>query len=149
MDIKDILVSALPDNLKKYSSMIMLCTDSTKGDYTLPCFAIAKEQKKSPVLIASELVNEFDNNCFVDRVESVNGYLNMFLKKEALAKAVLESYEKENIVMYSSKDGQGKTICIDYSSANLAKYLHIGHLSTTILGECIARLFEDRKSTRL
>lgn len=143
MDLKDLLIKNLPENLQKYKDGIQECADSAKGDFCLPCFALAKELKKSPVAIAVELADSFKNNKVIQKAEAVNGYLNLFLNKQVVAQSLIDNYQKYGLSLLKDNVGNGKTICIDYSSANLAKYLHIGHLSTTILGECLARLFEN------
>ncbi|MGN1221751.1 MAG: arginine--tRNA ligase [Christensenellales bacterium] len=143
MDLKDLLIKNLPENLQKYKDGIQECADSAKGDFCLPCFALAKELKKSPVAIATELADSFKNNKVIQQAEAVNGYLNLFLNKQVVAESLIDNYQKYGLSLLKDNVGYGKTICIDYSSANLAKYLHIGHLSTTILGECLARLFEN------
>ena len=143
MDLKDLLIKDLPENLQKYKDSIQECADSAKGDFCLPCFALAKKLKKSPVAIATELADSFKDNKVIQKAEAVNGYLNLFLNKQFVAQSLLDNYQKYGLSLLKDNVGNGKTICIDYSSANLAKYLHIGHLSTTILGECLARLFEN------
>lgn len=143
MDLKEILISALPEVLVNHKNLINKCADSSKGDFCLPCFALAKELKKAPNIIADELAKELSKNQLIVKAEAVNGYLNMFLNKAQVISAVLSEYEQKHLSVLADNEGNGKTICIDYSSANLAKYLHIGHLSTTILGECLARLFEN------
>ena len=144
MNIKQLFLENLPDELKKYQSTLVECVDAEKGDLTIPCFAFAKEMHKSPMIIAQEMVEEFKNLEIVQKVEAVNGYVNIFLNREFVAQKTLNDFEKLGDKIWKTTLGEGKTICIDYSSANLAKYLHIGHLSTTILGECLARLFESQ-----
>lgn len=143
MDLKEMLINSLPEVLVNYKNLITKCADSTKGDYCLPCFALAKELRKSPVVIAQELATQLNDIAIIEKAEAVNGYLNMFLDKSEVVKAFVSEYQKNGTKVLQSEEGNGKTICIDYGSANLAKYLHIGHLSTTILGECLARLFEN------
>ena len=142
MDIKEILINDLPEEIKIHKSLISKCADSKKGDYTIPCFSLAKEFHKAPNLIADELATKLNDCKSIAKVESVNGYLNIFMNREIVASHIVDEFNKSGKEVFCSDEGKGKTICIDYSSANLAKYLHIGHLSTTILGECIARLFE-------
>ena len=143
MDTKTMLLNNLPSELLNYKNLIIKCADSTKGDYTLPCFALAKDMHKAPNIIANDLALALDKIEIVEKAEAVNGYLNIFLNKAYIAKQVCTEFLQHNTNMFKANYGNGKTICIDYSSANLAKYFHIGHLSTTILGECLARLFEN------
>ena len=114
--------------------------DESLGDYSLPCFCFAKEFRKSPVMIAEELKNEIKLNDYFSKVEVVNGYLNFYLNKKYIAQSVLTTSQAG----FSAKENNGKIMCIDYSSVNLAKYMHIGHWSTTIIGESIARIYENR-----
>ena len=143
MDLKVLLCVNLPEELKNYQNLLVECADSQKGDYTLPCFSLAKELKKAPNMIAQELADKISNLPLIEKAEAVNGYLNIFLNKKIVTEHTLEEFSKQEVEVFKSHEGEGKTICLDYSSANLAKYLHIGHLSTTILGECLARLFEN------
>ena len=111
--------------------------DASKGDFCLPCFSLAKTLRKSPVMIADEIANSLnlaDSN--IEKVESVAGYVNFFLNKARIGENVLNNYQ---IKQY---DNNQKVVCIDYCSVNLAKYMHIGHLKNTFLGESLARLFE-------
>ncbi len=111
------------------------------GDYALPCFKFAKVLRKSPVMIAESLKNEIATDEVISEVSAVNGYLNFKINKDGFVRATLEKIltEKENFG--SSKEGEGKTVCIDYSSINIAKPFHIGHLSTTVLGGALYRIF--------
>src|SRR5574344_231983 len=143
MSLKQLLISALPADLQQYKNMISECQDSKKGDFALPCFAMAKQQQKSPVEIATTLASSLNDTNIFQKVEAVGGYVNFFLKREFVTQSVMADYSLKGTDILKSDIGNGKTICIDYSSANLAKYLHIGHLSTTVLGECLARLFEN------
>lgn len=110
------------------------------ADYTVPCFKFAKVLRKSPVAIAQQLKPFFDNDATFESVSEVNGYLNFKLNKINQANEVISSVlGSENYG--SSKLGNGKTICIDYSSINIAKPFHIGHLSTTVIGAALARIY--------
>lgn len=142
MDLKSLVAENLPNELKQYSGMLSKCVDSKNGDFTIPCFLLARELKKSPNQIAEELAAKISNIEFFEKAEAVNGYLNLFVSRQIVAKQLIEEFNKLGTSMFRDNSGDGKTVCVDYSSANLAKYLHIGHLSTTILGECIARIFE-------
>lgn len=142
MDLKNYVASNLPNELMQYQNMLSKCADPKKGDFTIPCFLLAKELKESPNIIAQELAEKVEKSQVFERAEAVNGYLNLFVSRKAIAEKLVEEFSKSGIDMFCGELGKGKTVCIDYSSANLAKYLHIGHLSTTILGECIARIFE-------
>lgn len=143
MDIKEIIAKNLPKfddvNLK---DLITETVDKRMGDYSIACFSLAKNLKKSPMIIADEIKNGFGECDIIEKIEIVGGYVNFFLKKDICIKNILQEIAKDNY-FDTFKNGEGKRICIDYSSVNLAKYMHIGHLSTTIIGECLARIFEN------
>ncbi len=110
------------------------------GDFALPCFKFSKILKKSPVAIAEDLKNAFTTDLVICGVSSVNGYLNFRIDRSAFVAETLARIEKEGDKYGSSDLGRGKTICIDYSSINIAKPFHIGHLSTTVLGGALYRI---------
>ncbi|MBO5737545.1 MAG: arginine--tRNA ligase [Clostridia bacterium] len=111
------------------------------GDYALPCFKFAKVLRKSPVMIAESLKNEIATDDVISEVSAVNGYLNFKINKDGFVRATLEKILTEKEKFGSSNEGAGKTVCIDYSSINIAKPFHIGHLSTTVLGGALYRIF--------
>ena len=116
--------------------------DLEKGDLTLPCFKLAKVLRKSPVVIANELKSIFDGDSNFSAVESVNGYLNFKFNRESYVTQILTEVLSDKEKYGSSDMGKGKTICIDYSSVNIAKPFHIGHLSTTVIGGSLYKIFE-------
>lgn len=111
------------------------------GDYALPCFKLAKILRKSPVAIADSLAAVFPaDDPVVKKVSSVNGYLNFTLDRSGMVAASIKKILSEGDKYGSSSVGEGKTVCIDYSSVNIAKRFHIGHLSTTVLGGALYRI---------
>lgn len=123
-----------------YSS-IALPPNSQMGDYALPCFRFAKVLRKSPAAIAQELASGLSPDEVISNISAVNGYLNFSINKEGLAREVLSEIASKGEKYGSSDMGAGKTICIDYSSVNIAKPFHIGHLSTTVLGSALYKIF--------
>ena len=121
---------------------IVLPPNSEMGDFALPCFKLAKVFRKSPVQIAEELKNSFVTDEVISEVSAVNGYLNFKVNKVGLANNVLTRIAREGDGYGSSDIGKGKTICIDYSSVNIAKPFHIGHLSTTVLGGSLYKIYK-------
>lgn len=115
--------------------------DSAMGDYALPCFKFAKVLHKSPVMIAGEMQKSYPVDNVISEVSALNGYLNFKIDRQGLAHEVLAKIEREGDRYGASDLGAGKTICIDYSSVNIAKPFHIGHLSTTVLGGALYRIF--------
>ncbi|MBE7068506.1 MAG: arginine--tRNA ligase [Clostridiales bacterium] len=111
------------------------------GDYALPCFKFAKVLRKSPVMIAETLKDEIEVDDVISEVSAVNGYLNFKINKTGFVRATLDKILEQKDSFGSSKEGEGKTVCIDYSSINIAKPFHIGHLSTTVLGGALYRIY--------
>ena len=122
-------------------SLITETADDNFGDYAFPCFKLAKAMRMSPVAIAQKLAGEIALDNDIVKVEAVNGYLNFFINRQDFINDALygvvscgDSYGNDVI-------GKGKTICIDYSSVNICKSFHIGHLSTTALGSSLYKIF--------
>ena len=122
-------------------AMLEYPPDSKMGDLALPCFKMSKVLRMAPVKIAATIAEGLDAPC-VARAEAVNGYLNIFLDGKALGeKVVCEVREKGD--KYGAPDfGKGKTVVLDYSSPNVAKPFHIGHLGTTVIGHSLKKLHE-------
>ncbi len=118
-------------------------TDTIHGDYAFPCFKLAKELKKSPVIIANEIKEKIqvDHN-IVEKIEIVGGYLNFYIKKETLIKTVLEEICKQKEKYGNSNLGKGKNVVIDYSAPNIAKPFHIGHLRSTVIGGALYNIYK-------
>ncbi len=115
--------------------------DEKMGDLALPCFKMSRTLRMSPVKIAEAIADAFD--CvWTARAEAVNGYFNIYLDGNAIAEKIIsEVYDKGS--KYGAPDlGQGKTVVLDYSSPNVAKPFHIGHLGTTVIGHSLKRLHE-------
>ena len=144
MDIKELLASNIKlDGVNiDFKPLITETVDKKMGDYSIACFSLAKTLRKSPVQIAIDIKDNFKNDKVVDKIEVVNGYVNFFLNKDYYIKTILEEINN-NECFSKNEELKSKTICLDYSSVNLAKYMHIGHLSTTIIGESLARMYES------
>lgn len=121
-------------------SMLALPPNTEMGDFALPCFKFAKIFRKSPALIAEEIARSVSADEFVSEVSAVNGYVNFKIDRDFWAKETLSRVLSEKERYGSSDEGTGKTVCIDYSSVNIAKPFHIGHLSTTVLGSSLYKL---------
>ena len=124
------------------ASSITLPPNSQMGDYALPCFKFAKVLRKSPVAIAEGLAADIIPDDVISEVAAVNGYVNFRINKDGLSREVIQKIFEEWQHYGGSSVGAGKTVCIDYSSVNIAKPFHIGHLSTTVIGSSLYKIFK-------
>ena len=128
---------------EEISSLLVPPKDLGYADLALPCFRFAKALRKSPVEIANTLASEISESLppFLLSCTALNGYLNFKFARDDMAKSTLLKVYEEKDDYGKSDLGAGKTICIDYSSVNIAKPFHIGHLSSTVIGGALARIF--------
>lgn len=111
------------------------------GDIAFPCFILARVMRKAPPVIAQELAAEFENDNNFEKVQAVGGYLNFFCNRKAFITDVLNRVHESNGSFAKTDIGKGKTIVIDYSSPNIAKPFHIGHLFSTAVGHSLSRIY--------
>ena len=127
---------------KSILGMLEYPPDEKMGDIALPCFKLSKTLRSAPVKIAEAIASELKMDA-IKRVEAVNGYLNIYLDGEYLAKKVVSEVAKKGSKYGAPTDiGEGKTVVLDYSSPNVAKPFHIGHLGTTVIGHSLKKLHE-------
>ena len=122
-------------------TLITETADDAFGDYAFPCFKLAKVMRMSPVAIAEKLASEIELDDVIVKVQAVNGYLNFFVNRIEFINDVISDVNKAGAKYGNDKVGKGKTVCIDYSSVNICKSFHIGHLSTTAIGSSLYKLY--------
>lgn len=152
MDMKRIIAQRIAEAAKSsfegcameapdVAAMLEIPPEKKLGDYALPCFKLSKTLRKAPPMIASALAEHMACE-EIERVQVVGGYLNVFLNRSQLAKGIVEAVLSQPGRWGSSGEGEGKTVCLDYSSINIAKRFHIGHLSTTMIGHSLRRIYD-------
>lgn len=112
------------------------------GDYAFPCFKLAKALRKAPPAIAEELKGKLTTDENIEKIEIAGGYLNFYVNKEVLTKEVLKEISERKECYGSDNSGEGKTVIVEYSSPNIAKPFHIGHLRTTIIGNSLYNTYK-------
>ena len=145
IDIKDRiaeLISGQVEDLSKedVKGMIEIPQDKANGDYAFPCFRLAKTLRKAPQLIAADIADAIRDDSVFEKVEQVNAYVNMFIAKEEMSKITLEAAMQDDFGR--SDEGNGKTVLVEFSSPNIAKPFHIGHIRSTVIGNSIYKLYD-------
>lgn len=127
---------------KELVTYLEIPPESDMGDYAFPCFKLARTLKKAPPIIAKEIKENINiEGSPIEKVEIVGGYLNIFIKKAALVESVLQEIDSKKEKYGFSNIGDGKTAVIEYSSPNVAKPFHIGHLRTTVIGGALYKIY--------
>ena len=147
MDFKEIIANAISkvtnietEEIKQY---IEVPKEKANGDYSFPCFRLAKELKQSPVNIANNIKEniKIDEN-IISKIDVVNGFLNFYVSKSKIAEATIAKFNAQKEKYGKSNMGEGKTVLVEYSSPNIAKPFHIGHLKTTIIGHSLYNIYK-------
>lgn len=145
MDFKEYVIDKLAElsslERAEVAKAVEVPPDDKLGDLAFPCFPLAKVMRKAPPLIAQELAEKFTADAYIDRAEAVGGYLNFFYNRAAYADATLRSVREQGERWGASDIGNGKTVLVEFSSPNIAKPFHIGHLFSTAVGNSLERIY--------
>ena len=128
--------------LSEIQDMVEVPQDAKMGDYAFPCFKLAKVLRKAPPLIAKGIAEGISGAPIFEKVEQVNAYVNMFISKEEFVKDTLEEVLAKGDDFGKSDIGGGKKVIVEYSSPNIAKPFHIGHIRSTVIGNSIYKLYD-------
>ncbi|MBR2588417.1 MAG: arginine--tRNA ligase [Bacilli bacterium] len=146
LDFKKEIANAIEETTKLNSDeiygFIEIPKDSENGDYAFPCFKLAKQLRKSPVEIARNITERIQlDDDIIERMEVATGYINFFVNKNKLAEVVIKEMQEKN-EYGKSEFGKGTTVLVEYSSPNIAKPFHIGHLRTTLIGSALYNVYK-------
>ena len=138
------IIHEVVDSLDKeeIESLIEIPPNYDMGDYAFPCFRLAKIFRKAPNLIAEEIANKVELGEYFEKVENVGPYVNFFINKVKLTETVLDSIKEEKEKFGSTNIGKGRKVLVEFSSPNIAKPFHIGHIRTTVIGNSIEKIFK-------
>lgn len=141
--IANLLASQVEYDIEGLKKLIEIPPKAEMGDFAFPCFALSKVLRKAPNKIAEELKTNLNNEGF-EKIENLGPYINFFVDKKSFSKNTIEKVLSEGDNYGSSENGKGKTVCVEYSSPNIAKPFHVGHLFTTAIGNSLYKMFNNQ-----
>ena len=139
--IAELINSKVDLEVEKIEQLIEIPPRPEMGDYAFPCFQLSKVMRKAPNMIAEELKNQLSSEGF-EKIENLGPYVNFFVDKGEFSKNTIEKILNEKDDYGKSNIGEGKTVCVEYSSPNIAKPFHVGHLFTTAIGNALYKMFK-------
>ena len=139
--IAELINSKVDLEVEKIEQLIEIPPKPEMGDYAFPCFQLSKVMRKAPNMIAEELKNQLSSEGF-EKIENLGPYINFFVDKGEFSKNTIEKILNEKDDYGKSNIGEGKTVCVEYSSPNIAKPFHVGHLFTTAIGNALYKMFK-------
>ena len=128
-------------DLDKIEGLMEVPPRPEMGDYAFPCFQLAKVMRKAPNMISGELAENINKDGF-EKVEQLGPYVNFFVDKGVFSKNTIEKVLEEGDNYGASNIGEGKNVCVEYSSPNIAKPFHVGHLFTTAIGNALYKMYK-------
>ena len=148
-DFKAAVANCLKSKIEDLSydeilQLIEIPPNKDMGDYAFPCFKLAKVFRKAPNLIAQDIAESIPAEGDISKVVPMGGYVNFFVNKSQLAKTVINNVLTQKDDYGKSKIGEGKNIIVEFSSPNIAKPFHIGHIRTTVIGNAIYKLYASQ-----
>ena len=140
--ISEKIAKAVELDVNEIRDYIEIPPNTDMGDYAFPCFKLAKTLRKAPPAIAEEIKEKIELDETISKMDVAGGYLNFFVNKEILVKEVLQEITNKKENYGANNEGEGKTVLVEYSSPNIAKPFHIGHLRTTIIGAALYNIYK-------